>query len=161
MGISVRFTLNGRKVETEVMPCETALYLLRERFGLKSIKGGCGVGECGACTIVVDGKAVNSCLFLGAQLDGRDVVTIEGLATPLGLHPLQESFIENGAVQCGFCTAGVLMSSYALLLHNPAPRRDEIVKALSGNLCRCTGYGQIIAAVEDAARRMRDGRVQR
>lgn len=157
----MRFTLNGREVKTEVMPCETALYLLRERFGLKSIKEGCGVGECGACTIVVDGKAVNSCLFLAAQLDGRDVVTIEGLATPLGLHPLQESFIENGAVQCGFCTPGVLMSSYALLLHNPAPRRDEIVKALSGNLCRCTGYGQIIAALENAARRMREGRVQR
>ncbi len=110
-------------------------------------KEGCGIGECGACTILVDAKAVNACLMLAPQLDGRDVLTVEGLADGRGFHPLQEAFSVHGAVQCGFCTPGVLMSAKALLDRNPHPDRAEVVEALSGNLCRCTGYQQIVEAV--------------
>ncbi len=156
--IGVRFRLNGREVALEVSPGESLLYLLRERLGLRGTKEGCGIGECGACTVVVDGKAANACLMMAAQLDGREVLTVEGLESPVGLHPLQEAFLEHHAVQCGFCTPGMLMSSYALLSCNPKPTRDQIVEALAGNLCRCTGYEQVLEAVEAAARRLANGR---
>ena len=133
---------------------QSVLHLLREKLGLKGAKEGCGIGECGACTVVVDGVAVNGCLMMAAQLDGREVLTVEGLESPVGLHPLQEAFLEHHAVQCGFCTPGMLMSAYALLARNPQPTRDQIVEALAGNLCRCTGYEQVLKAVEAAARRL-------
>jgi len=144
-------SVNGQKVELDVPPQATALHILREMMGLKGSKEGCGIGECGACTIVVDKKAVNSCLLLGAQLDGKEVLTVEGLASGDELHPIQEKFIEGHAVQCGFCTPGLLMSTQALLSENPAPSRSEITKAVAGNICRCTGYQQIITSIEAVA----------
>lgn len=146
--IAVSFILNGETANIYVKPEETALAALRERAGLTGTKEGCGIGECGACTIIVDGKAVNSCLLLAPQLDGRTVETVEGLGKRDHLHPLQESFLVEGAVQCGFCTPGMLMSCKALLDANPHPERDDIIQAISGNLCRCTGYEQIVRAVE-------------
>jgi carbon-monoxide dehydrogenase small subunit len=149
--VPVEFTLNGEKVELEVEAGETALHAIRDRLSLKGTKEGCGIGECGACTIVVDGKSVNACLMLAAQLHGRDVLTVEGLDRDSDLHPLQQAFMDHHAVQCGFCTPGLLMSAYALLRENPSPDHQEIVDGLSGNLCRCTGYRQILQSVEDAA----------
>jgi len=147
----LRFTLNGEEKSLDIKPGISALELIRDTLDLKGTKEGCGIGECGACTVVVDGKAVNACLMFAAQLDGHDVMTVEGLGNEDRLHPIQQSFIEHHAVQCGFCTPGVLMSTRALLEENPQPERDEIVKAISGNLCRCTGYRSIIAGIEDAA----------
>ena len=152
--IPVEFTLNGDKVELEVGAGETALHAIRDQLSLKGTKEGCGIGECGACTIVVDGKSVNACLMPAAQLQGREVVTIEGLEHGENLHPLQQAFMDRHAVQCGFCTPGILMSSFALLKENPDPSRDEIVEEISGNLCRCTGYQQIVTSIEDAAKRL-------
>jgi carbon-monoxide dehydrogenase small subunit len=152
--VPIRFTINGKKMEVEVEAGETALHTIRERLGLKGTKQGCGIGECGACTIVVDGKAVNACLLFGAQLEDRTVLTVEGLEGPIGLHPMQDAFLEHHAVQCGFCTPGMLMSTYALLKENCNPTYEEIVKGISGNLCRCTGYGHIVSAIEDAAHRV-------
>jgi len=156
--ISIHFTVNGKRVEVEVEAGETALHTIRERLGLKGTKEGCGIGECGACTIMVDGKAVNACLTLGAQLDGRDVLTVEGLELPTGLNPMQEAFLDHHAVQCGFCTPGILMSTHALFNENPNPLHDEIVEGISGNLCRCTGYEHIVSAIEDAANRLSKGK---
>jgi carbon-monoxide dehydrogenase small subunit len=150
--ISVAFTLNGRPVRAQVEPHRSLLWLLREHFDLIGAKEGCGVGECGACTVLLDGRAVNACLVLAGKADGRDVVTVEGLGGPEALHPLQEKFVEKGAVQCGFCTPGMLLSARALLDRNSQPTREEIRVALSGNLCRCTGYNQIVDAVHAAAR---------
>jgi carbon-monoxide dehydrogenase small subunit len=151
-GVRTAFRLNGKALSLEVSAEVTALKLIRDVLGLKGTKEGCGVGECGACTILVDGKAVNACLMLAPQLDGREVTTIEGLSPETGgLHPIQEAFVRRHAVQCGFCTPGIVMSAKALLDENPAPRRGEIVRALSGNLCRCTGYHQILEAVAEAA----------
>jgi len=152
--VAVEFVLNGEKVSLEVDAVETALHVLRERLSLKGTKEGCGIGECGACTIVVDGKAVSACLMLAAQLHGREVLTVEGLEGKEDLHPIQQAFLDHHAVQCGFCTPGFLMSTYALVRDKPRPKREEIVESLSGNLCRCTGYQQIIGAVEDAAERL-------
>lgn len=152
--IPVHFTINGKSIEVEVEAGETALDTIRNRLGLKGTKEGCGIGECGACTIVVDGKAVNACLMLGAQLDGRDVITVEGLELPTGLNPLQEAFLDRHAVQCGFCTPGILMSTHALFNEIPDPSREKIVKEISGNLCRCTGYEHIVSAIQDAASRL-------
>jgi carbon-monoxide dehydrogenase small subunit len=151
----LRFTLNGKEKSLDIKPGISALELIRNTLDLKGTKEGCGIGECGACTVVVDGKAVNACLMFAAQLDGHDVMTVEGLGKDDGLHPIQQSFIEHHAVQCGFCTPGVLMSTRALLEEIPQPERDEIVKAISGNLCRCTGYQSIIAGIEDAAGKCR------
>jgi carbon-monoxide dehydrogenase small subunit len=150
--IAISFQLNGKPVSLEVAGPETALSAIRDRLGLTGAKEGCGIGECGACTIIVDGLAVNSCLTLAAQLHGREVVTVEGLGETEKLHPLQEKFLTHGAVQCGFCTPGMLMSAKSLLDRNPDPGKQEIVEALAGNLCRCTGYVQILEAVEDAAK---------
>jgi len=148
--VPIEFTINGKKVALDISAEVTALHVIREMMALKGTKEGCGIGECGACTIVVDGKAVNSCLLLAAQLDGTTVTTVEGLATESGLHPLQEKFIEGHAVQCGFCTPGYLMSSHALLGEKGNPSREEIEKAVAGNICRCTGYQQIISSIEAA-----------
>ena len=133
------------------------LEMLRERLNLTGTNCGCNKGDCGACTVIMDGRAVNSCLVLAAECDGSHVLTIEGLAREGKLHPVQDAFIEEGAVQCGFCTPGMVLSSKALLSENPAPTRDEIKTALAGNLCRCTGYVKIIDAVEAAAETMRKG----
>ncbi len=149
--LSITFTLNGNETVIEVPPWESALYILRDRLGLIGTKEGCGIGECGACTILVDGHAVNACLMLAPQLDGRDVETIEGTARNDIPDALQQSFLDHGAVQCGFCTPGVIMSARALLKQNPSPQREAIVEAISGNLCRCTGYQQMVDAIEAAA----------
>lgn len=152
--MKIRFTLNERPVEAEVEPHRTLLWALREVFDLVGAKEGCGVGECGACTVLLDGEAVNACLVLAGKVDGRTVTTVEGLGGPEALHPLQKWFIRKHAVQCGYCTPGMLLSAAALLRRNPDPSRDEIREALAGNLCRCTGYVQIVEAVRAAAREM-------
>jgi carbon-monoxide dehydrogenase small subunit len=152
--VPIIFTLNGEVVHTKVAASETALQALRDRLDLKGTKEGCGIGECGACTIVVDGKSVNACLMLAAQLHDREVKTVEGLAGASGLHPLQQAFADHHAVQCGFCTPGLLMSGVSILEENKHPSRDEIVDGISGNLCRCTGYQQIVDSIQDAAQRL-------
>lgn len=149
--IPLRLRVNGKTIEAMVEPNLRLLDFLRDRLRLTGAKEGCGVGECGACTVVMNGEAVNSCLVLVGQANGADIVTIEGLAPEGKLSRLQQSFIDHGAVHCGFCTPGMVMSAHALLLKNPKPSRQEIKTALSGNLCRCTGYQQIIAAVEGAS----------
>jgi carbon-monoxide dehydrogenase small subunit len=146
----VKFKLNGESVEENVADDERALDFLR-RIGMKSVKEGCGEGECGACTIIVNGKNVVSCLMLAAELDETDVLTTEGLSKEGVLDPIQESFADIGAVQCGFCTPGMEMSAKALLIKNPKPSEEDIKKGLEGNLCRCTGYFKIIEAVKKAA----------
>ncbi len=155
--VRIGFTINGQEVTLDIPAHVTALHVLREMMSLKGTKEGCGIGECGACTVEIDGKAVNSCLMLGAQLDGTVVTTVEGLATDQGLHPLQEKMLEGHAVQCGFCTPGVLMSAHALLGENETPDREEISKAVAGNICRCTGYQQIISSIEAAVGEQREG----
>lgn len=149
--VSIRFTLNGNAVAVVVPGAMSALSLIRDRLKLKGTKEGCGIGECGACTILVEGRAVNACLMLAAQLDDQDVQTVEGLVSDEGLSPLQTSFVQHHSVQCGFCTPGMLMSAKALLAENPHPDRVAIAQAISGNICRCTGYHQIIESVAHAA----------
>lgn len=144
----ITFFLNGKEIRLEVPPYWTLLRLLREKLGLTGTKEGCGIGECGACTVLLDGMPVNACLILAPKVEGRKIDTIEGLGSRESLHPLQKSFMDHGAVQCGFCTPGILMSSKALLEKNPQPSREEIKEAISGHLCRCTGYHQIIEAIE-------------
>lgn len=153
--MKLRFRLNGREVAVDVHPGRRLLDLLRDDLGLTGTKEGCGEGECGACTVIVDGKPRLSCLTAAIQVEGKEVLTVEGLARAGKLHPLQEAFVETAGVQCGFCTPGLLLASYALLQENPQPTRDEIREYLSGNLCRCTGYAQVVEAVERAARRLR------
>lgn len=152
MKMLIEFKLNGRDIRSNVAPERLLVDFLREDLGLTGTKKGCGVGECGACTVIVDGKTVDSCLILAATVDGHSVTTIEGLADDGLLHPLQQAFIDQGAVQCGFCTPGMLLSAKALLDEKPQPAREEIKVALSGNICRCTGYKKIIDAVEAAGR---------
>lgn len=148
----IHFTLNGEPLSLEVEPHFTLLKLLRDELGLRGTKEGCGMGECGACTVLVDGKTTNSCIFPALEIDGKSVVTIEGLSDPNGdLHPIQRAFIEHGAVQCGFCSPGMILSAKALLDEIPKPSEDEIRKAIAGNLCRCTGYLQIIEAIKAAS----------
>jgi carbon-monoxide dehydrogenase small subunit len=147
----LRIKVNGRRVEVPVMPTWTLLRVLREELHLTGTKKGCEQGDCGACTVLLEGEAVNACLVLALQAESKEVETIEGLGTAEQLHPLQKSFVENGAVQCGFCTSGVLMSAAALLRKNPNPTQEEIKVGVSGNLCRCTGYTKIIKAIESAA----------
>jgi len=151
MFTEIQFTLNGNDIQMKVEDHWTLLYLLRERMGLTGTKEGCGSGECGACTVIIDGQAVNSCLYFAAELNGRNLMTIEGLAKPDGtLHILQRAFVEHGGIQCGFCSPGMIMSSKALLDENPTPTLDDIKHALAGNLCRCTGYTQIFESVQAA-----------
>jgi len=156
--VKIRFTVNGRPVERETDAETRLLDLLREDLALTGTKEGCGEGECGACTVLVDGRAVNSCLVLAPQVDGKSVLTIEGLAPGETLHPVQQAFVDKGGVQCGFCTPGFIMSTVALLQENPDPTDEEILTALEGNLCRCTGYTKIVEAVRAAAERMREER---
>ena len=150
----IRFKLNGREVEAEVEPNTLLLNLLRERFHLTGAKYGCGIGECGACTVLLDGEPILSCLTLAVEVDGREITTIEGLAEDGELHPLQRAFLEEGAVQCGFCTPGMILTAKALLDENPNPSEEEIREYLKGNLCRCTGYVNIVKAVKRAAEEM-------
>jgi aerobic-type carbon monoxide dehydrogenase small subunit (CoxS/CutS family) len=150
--VSISFTLNGDTVTAEVPTSWTLLKTLREYFELTGAKEGCGAGECGACTVIVDGEAVNSCIYPIPEVEGKSVTTIEGIAEKDGtLHPLQKAFLENNGVQCGFCTSGMIMAAKSLLDHNPAPTQDEIRKGIAGNLCRCTGYVQIVESIEKAA----------
>jgi carbon-monoxide dehydrogenase small subunit len=143
-------TVNGMQYEVEARPTVRLLDVLRDQLGLTGTKEGCGEGECGACTVIVDGKAVNSCVMLAVQARGKDVLTVEGLAEGGELDLLQQKFVEYGAVQCGYCTPGMLMSAKALLMANPVPSEQDIRIALAGNLCRCTGYAAIVAAVKAA-----------
>ena len=153
----IRFTLNGKKTQVDCASDRRVVDILREDFGLTGTKEGCGSGECGACTILVDDKNRLSCLMLAAQLEGRTITTIEGLAGESRPHPIQEAFAKHGAVQCGYCTPGMVLAASALLRRNPDPTREQIREALSGNLCRCTGYQKIVDAVESAARVMNQG----
>ncbi len=156
MSMDLRFTVNGAEVIVPVRPHQRLVDVLRGPLRLPGTKEGCREGECGACTVLVDGKAVNSCLYPAPEIAGRDVVTIEGLLGPENrLSPLQQSFVDCGAIQCGFCTPGMLLSTEALLRDRPDPSEAEIRKALAGNLCRCTGYVQIVEAIQDAAKRLR------
>jgi carbon-monoxide dehydrogenase small subunit len=147
----VTFTLNGKETEVMVKPFTTLAKALRERLGYTATKCGCYEGNCGSCTVLVDGEPMLSCILPAEDVEGRNVLTLEGITPAEGLHPLQQAFHENYAVQCGFCTPGMIMIGVALLDHNPHPGKDEIAEALSGNLCRCTGYDPIIAAVQAAA----------
>jgi carbon-monoxide dehydrogenase small subunit len=152
----IAFTLNDENVIVEVDPKWTLLYLLREVLELTGTKEGCGVGECGACTVIVDGDAVNSCLYPVLEAEGRNVATIEGVAASDGtLHPLQQAFIENNGVQCGYCTSGMIMSAKALLDRKAEPTEEDIRVGIAGNICRCTGYVQIVESVQQAAERMK------
>lgn len=153
--MTLSFRVNGRPVTVDVAPGRRLLDLLREDLGLTGTKEGCGEGECGACTVLVDGKPRLSCLTAAVQVEGKDVLTIEGLAASGQLHPLQEAFLSTAGVQCGFCTPGLIMAAQALLAENPSPTADEVREHLSGNLCRCTGYEQVVEAVLRAAERRR------
>jgi len=144
--------VNGEEVEVSVKPTWTLLRVLREELGLTGTKKGCEQGDCGACTVIMDGRAVNACIVLALQAQSKEIETIEGLGRPENLHPLQESFIRNGAVQCGFCTPGMLMSAAAMLRENPSPSQEEIKRGISGNLCRCTGYTKIVKAIQDVSK---------
>jgi carbon-monoxide dehydrogenase small subunit len=152
--LPIILTVNEREHELLTNPNRTLAQVLREDLGLTGTKQGCGVGDCGSCTVLLDGQPVNSCLVLAVQASGRRVTTIEGLADGNRLHPLQEAMAEHGAIQCGFCTPGMILSAKALLEDNPSPGRQEIRQGLSGNLCRCTGYQKIVEAVADAAQKM-------
>jgi carbon-monoxide dehydrogenase small subunit len=150
----ITLTVNGELQETEAWPGESLLYVLRERLALPGSKNACEQGECGSCSVLLDGVLVCACLVLGAQAEGHEVVTVEGLAADGELHPVQEAFVKAGAVQCGFCTPGLVMAAADLLRRSPDPAEDEIREALSGNLCRCTGYQKIFEAVRLAAERV-------
>jgi carbon-monoxide dehydrogenase small subunit len=154
--VKINTVINNRTYEFSVAPNQTLLRFLREELGLTGTKCGCEIGECGACTVLLDGEAVNSCLVLVPQIDGKEVLTVEGLAKDSKLHPLQESFMDHDAVHCGFCTPGMLMSAKALLDKNPDPDEKEIRTAISGNLCRCTGYVQIVEAINDASEKIKE-----
>jgi carbon-monoxide dehydrogenase small subunit len=153
----ITFTLNGRETEVMVKPLTTLQTLLREKLGLTAVKSGCKQGGCGSCTVLVNGEPMLSCLLPVEDIEGQSVTTLEGITPTDGLHPLQSAFFENYAIQCGYCTPGMLMVAKALLDRNPHPTREQVVDALSGNLCRCTGYEPILQAIDDAAQRM-DGR---
>jgi aerobic-type carbon monoxide dehydrogenase small subunit (CoxS/CutS family) len=150
--ITVTFMVNGKEVTLKVGSKERLIDTLREQLKLTGTKEGCSIGECGACTVILDGKAVCSCLILTGQIGGSEVLTVEGLEVRGELDSLQQAFIDYHAIQCGFCTPGMLMSAKALLIHNPHPSREEIKTALEGNLCRCTGYEQIIEAIESVTK---------
>jgi carbon-monoxide dehydrogenase small subunit len=156
--IELHLVVNGvpRTVQTE--PCLTLLEVLRNKLDLTGSKEGCGAGDCGACVVLMDGQAVNACLVLAAQAQGAHIITVEGLAQQGNLHPLQQAFVEQWALQCGFCTPGMLMSCYALLLNNPNPTPEEIREAIAGNLCRCGTYQSVVEAVLTAARSTREAR---
>jgi carbon-monoxide dehydrogenase small subunit len=151
MGKRIQFKMNDDSISLEVEAHWTLLRMIREELGLTGTKEGCGEGDCGACTVLVDGRAVNSCLVLAIDVDGKAITTIEGLTRGNELHPLQKAFVEKGAVQCGFCTPGMILAAKALLDLNPLPAEEEIRFAIAGNLCRCTGYAKIVEAIQFAA----------
>jgi aerobic carbon-monoxide dehydrogenase small subunit len=153
---TIKFVLNGEQVELYITPKMNLLTVLREELGVTSVKRSCERGDCGACTVILDGKAVNSCLVLAASIEGKTVMTIEGLGLPSNLHPLQEAFASLGATQCGFCTSGMILSAKALLDENLDVSVEDVKRALSGNLCRCTGYAKPVQAVFSAAMAMRE-----
>ena len=148
----VEIKLNGELVRTEAAAHETLLDVLRKKLGAKEVKSGCAKGDCGACAVLLDGKAVNACLVLAVQASDSEVVTVRGIGTEDHPHPLQENFVRHGAIQCGYCTPGMIVSAKALLDGNPNPTREEIREGISGNLCRCTGFKKIVEAVESTAR---------
>jgi len=154
--MKIHLTVNGRAVECEADAETRLLDLLRDSLGLTGTKEGCGEGECGACTVLLDGRPVNSCLIPAPAADGKSVLTIEGIGEGGKLHPIQAAFVETGGVQCGFCTPGFIMSAYALLRDNPSPTDEEIRSAIEGNLCRCTGYERIVDAIRLAAERLKE-----
>ncbi len=147
----MRINLNGEWVEMEADAGETLLHALREKLAAVEVKNGCGKGDCGACTVILNGNAVNACLTLALQADGQEVITIKGIGSTQNPHPIQKSLVEKGAIQCGFCTAGHVLAAKVLLEENPVPTIDEIKEAISGNLCRCTGYTKIVEAIEYCA----------
>jgi len=155
MDYLINLKINGETYELNVKPNTLLLDLIRDEIGLTGTKRGCDTGECGACTVLIEGKAVNSCLVLAVEADGKNIITIEGLTKNGKLHPIQEAFIEEGAVQCGFCTPGMILSAKALLDRDLNPTEEEIKKAIAGNLCRCTGYTKIIKAIKAAAKKMK------
>lgn len=150
--VEIQFGLNGRTVSATVDAKELLVDTLRETFGLTGTKIACGTGDCGACTVIVNGEAVRSCILLTATIAGKNILTIEGLGDENHIHPIQQAFIDEGAVQCGYCTPGMILTAKALLDVNPRPSKEEIKDAMEGNLCRCTGYTKIVEAVEKAAR---------
>jgi len=149
--LQISFKVNGKDCQVDVHPFDTLAKVLREKLGFVDVKTGCENGECGSCTVIMDGKAIVSCLMLAAKADGKEITTARGLAKDGQLHPLQRKFIQHEAIQCGYCTPGMLMSAKALLDSNRHPSEEEIREAISGNLCRCTGYQQIVEAIADAA----------
>jgi len=151
----IRLTVNGKDYEVQVKPSATLLDVIREDLGLTGTKEGCGVGECGACTVIIENKAVNACIMLAIEANGKNITTIEGLADGEKLHPIQEAFVEVGGLQCGFCTPGMILSTKVLLDKNKTPTDQEIRKGLEGNFCRCTGYTKIVESVKVAAQKVR------
>jgi carbon-monoxide dehydrogenase small subunit len=147
----IEINVNGKRLEAEVTARQTLLDTLRDQLGAYDVKNGCGQGDCGACTVIMAGKAVNACLTLALQADGKDIITVKGIGTADQPHALQESFVEHGAIQCGFCTPGMIVTAKALLDKVPNPNDLQIRQAISGNLCRCTGYKKIVEAIEDVA----------
>jgi carbon-monoxide dehydrogenase small subunit len=154
MGHQIKLIVNGEIYELYVEPSETLLDVIRNRLDLTGTKEGCGTGDCGACTVIVNGKSVNSCLMLAVEADGQEILTIEGLGKDGKLHPVQEAFIHEGAIQCGYCTPGMVLSAKVLLDGNLHPTEEEIKLAIAGNLCRCTGYIKIIRAIQAAAKNL-------
>jgi carbon-monoxide dehydrogenase small subunit len=154
----VRFTLNGKKTEIEIDPSLTLLWVLRDQFGLTGTKYGCGEGYCGACTVIIDNEAVRSCATLAGEVANREVITIEGLSKNGQLHPLQQAFMDKDALQCGFCTPGMIMNAYGLLLRNPEPTRQEVIEAMEDNLCRCGAHIRIIEAIQQAGKKLKGGK---
>ncbi|HBE45625.1 MAG TPA: (2Fe-2S)-binding protein [Deltaproteobacteria bacterium] len=148
-------TVNNKVYEIAVAPNRTLTQVLREDLNLTGTKEGCGIGDCGACAVIMDGRPVNSCLVLAVQANGSDITTIEGIAEREKLHPVQQAFVEHGAIQCGFCTSGMIISAKSLLDKKPKPSELEIREAISGNLCRCTGYQKIVEAIMDASQKMK------
>jgi len=153
----IELTVNGKTYELTIQPHRTLLEVIRDELKLTGTKEGCGLGECGACTVIMDGRTVNSCLVLAAEADGKQITTIEGLAEGDKLHPIQEAFIEHGGLQCGFCTPGMIISAKALLDENPSPDEEELRRGIAGNSCRCTGYIKIIESIKAAAKNMQRG----
>ena len=153
----IRFNLNGKKAEIEIDPSLTLLWVLRDQFGLTGTKYGCGEGYCGACTVLIDNEAVRSCTALVSEVVNRKVITIEGLSVNGSLHPIQQAFVEKDALQCGFCTPGMIMNAYALLLNNPEPTRQEVIDGMEDNLCRCGAHIRIIEAIQKAGQEMKGG----
>lgn len=157
---SITVTVNGIQITRDVPAHRTLLEFLRDTLNLTGAKEGCGAGECGACTVLMDGVPLRSCLILAAEADGHTITTIEGLAQPSGLHPVQQAFLDAGAIQCGYCTPGFVLAAHALLQRNPNPSDDEILAAFGGHLCRCTGYQVLLQAVRLAAQRTQEKRTE-